>query len=246
MTTIEPDAVAASRRPCISVEPVAVIDGVQDRRVVAQQRLVLELQVLREGHHDLLHPGAGELGVEVDDVLTDVNGRERRGVDLERHAVQDLRRVERHGLAGRRARDDDPGPDREHRHARRDPPLPRAGPGRRRPRATQAREAARERAQSIALGLRRGQEPLDERASRAYDHEAGEQPDLRPELVGLRRHQERAHDRDEQPEHDAPDAPGGDGLRVRDHEEQEDQDLGRGRRSRARSRSRRRARTTSA
>ena len=73
-----------------------------------------------------------------------------------------------------------------------------------------------------------GTQPVEERTARAHDDEAAEQGDLRPELVGLRRHQERARHRDEEAEHDTADTPGRHRLRVRDHEEQEDQHLGRG------------------
>ena len=61
--------------------------------------------------------------------------------------------------------------------------------------------------------------------TRADDRQASEQRDLGAELVRLRRHQERADEGDEQPEHDTADPPGRQGLRVRDHEEHEDEDL---------------------
>ena len=43
-------------------EAVAMIDRVEDRRVMAEQALILELQVRYQGHHDLLHAWARELG----------------------------------------------------------------------------------------------------------------------------------------------------------------------------------------
>ena len=125
--------------------------------------------------------------------------------------------------------------------------TPRAGPRRRRwpspSTATSARNSAtpeqqgaatpprrRSIAGSAALSGRavpRRQQPIGDRAAGAHDGQPAEQRDLGPELVGLRRHQQRAGHGDEEAERDPADAPGRHGLRVRDHEEQEDEDLGR-------------------
>ena len=75
----------------------------------------------------------------------------------------------------------------------------------------------------------RGSGTTRSRSGRAahIDDQPGEQADLRPELVGLRRHQERAGHRDQDAERDATDLARRGRLRVRDHEEQEDHQLGR-------------------
>ena len=98
-------------RACISVEPVAVVDGGQEARVLAEQRLVLDLEVLGEGHQDLLAmrrrdrrgPSPGRPG-----------RRDRRaacpGRPGVRHAVEQLARVGRDDPAGRRPRGDDARP----------------------------------------------------------------------------------------------------------------------------------------
>ena len=62
---------------------------------------------------DLLGARAGDLVVPVGDVLLDGDRRERRRVDLVRHAVQDLGRVRRDDPARRRAGGDDADPDDE-------------------------------------------------------------------------------------------------------------------------------------
>ena len=74
----------------------------------------------------------------------------------------------------------------------------------------------------------RRQQSIGDRAAGAHDGQPAEQRDLRPELRGLRRHQQRAGHGDEEAERDPAAAAGRHGLRVRDHEEQEDEDLGRG------------------
>ena len=52
-TTVVPPAVAGLQPLAHLVEPVAVVDGLQDGGVGAEQRLVLELQVLGQGQDDL-------------------------------------------------------------------------------------------------------------------------------------------------------------------------------------------------
>ena len=78
------------------------------------------------------------------------------------------------------------------------------------------------RREVVGRRARLGQQPVEERPGGAHDDQAREEADLGAELVGLRRHQQRARHGHEEPEHDPPDPPGRHGLRVGDHEEQED------------------------
>ena len=86
------------------VQPVAMVDRRQDRRVAPQQGLVLELQVLGHRQDDLLGARPGDLVVPVGDVRADGDRGERRRVDLVRHAVERLVHVDRDDPAGGRAR----------------------------------------------------------------------------------------------------------------------------------------------
>ena len=46
-----------------------MVDGLEQRFVASQQRLVLDLEVLCQGHQHLLYSSPGQLVVEIDDVL---------------------------------------------------------------------------------------------------------------------------------------------------------------------------------
>ena len=203
-----------------------MVGGLEDARIAAQDGLVLDLEVLGHRHHDVAGALALDRVVPVGHVLADRDRRERRRVDLVGDRVQDRGGVEDR-QPGRRAGRDDPDADREdedERQADARRAADRAVTGS----AAAGREPCREPAQLVRGGLRLGQEPLEDRPDRADRDEAGEEGDLRPELVRLRGDEDRARDRDEDAEDDPPDATGRDGLRVRDHEEQEDQDLRRG------------------
>ena len=184
-------------RPCISVEPVAVVDGGQDARVRAQEGLVLDLEVLgRASPGSPGRPAPAIVWSPVGDILVDGDRRERRRVDLVR-----ARRSGSRPCRARRAR----GPASRRRRSRRPSTRttrPRSAPTRQHAasepapaRAAGREPAARTRRRSSAAD--RGSGRSRSRSGRAAQTTTrpGEQPDLGPELVGLGRHQERAGDR---------------------------------------------------
>ena len=178
-------------------QPVAVVDGGEDRRVVAQQRLVLELEVLGQGQEDALGALAGrDLVAPVGDVLLDADGREGRRIDL----VGDRREVG----CGRRARPtrapghrpgSDADPEGDHGDGAR-------GPGVRRPRPSRSPSARTSSAVERGSGISRS---MTGRVS-AHQDEPGQERDLGRPLVDLGRDEQRAGERDEDPEGDPPDA----------------------------------------
>ena len=68
--------VSASSEPILHLlEPVAVVDGLEDRRVRPEQGLVLELEVLDQVQDEFLGSRSGDLVVPVRDVLLDGDRR---------------------------------------------------------------------------------------------------------------------------------------------------------------------------
>ena len=197
------------------VEAVAVVDRLEDGRVGPQQRLVLELEVLGEGQHDLTRPCAGDLVVPVEDVLLDGDRGEGGRVDLVGDPAQ---HVGGRGddPARRRAGGDDGRP--EHRRPTPGTALPgAAGPAAGRPgepvAGTPASTGRVDRADSSRSAIGRQAHTTASPPSSAT---------FVPNSVRLWGHQQRAGHGDEEAEHDPAAAAGGHGLRVRDHEEQED------------------------
>ena len=129
-------------------------------------------------------PAPANVGIEVDDVLADRDRRQRRRVDLERHARERAHPSSGRPVPGTRCR---PGRWRCPRQARR-PRRHRAAPDRR-GRAVRTRRGCPYR--SRAPG------PVDRRCGRTAHTTTRprQQPDLRPPLVLLRRHQQRARRR---------------------------------------------------
>ena len=149
--------------------------------VPSQQGLVLELEILGERHQDPLRdrPARGVLpGRHIGG-----DGREGGRVDPVRHAVEHLPRIGDHEAAGRRPRDDDPGPEDE--DGGHDQADPQGAPGD--PAAVAAdQRSGREPPEVVGGRPRFGQESIEQRPCRADDDQAGEEPDLGPELVRLR------------------------------------------------------------
>ena len=69
-----------------------MIDGLEDRRVALEERLVLELEVLDQREHDRLGSPTGDLVIPVGHVRLDGDRRKRRRVDVVSGAVEDVGR----------------------------------------------------------------------------------------------------------------------------------------------------------
>ena len=76
-------------------------------------------------------------------------------------------------------------------------------------RVAAGREPGREPAELVGRRPWFGDQPVEERTSRAHDDQAAEQGDLGPELIGLRRHQERAGHATRRPNTTRPTRPAG-------------------------------------
>ena len=205
---------SSSQSPVQLVEPVAVGHRLEHRTVGAPERLGFELQVLGQRQDDLLGARSGDLVVPVEDLLVDGDRGERGRVDLDGHAADDVGRRRHDGPARRGPGDDDRRGDHDE-DARATTPA----------RARTPAAGVTQPAEVVGGGPWGRNEPVHERTARAHDGQAAEQADLGPELVRLRRHQERAGDGHEEGEHDTADAPGRQRPRIRDHEEQEDEHL---------------------
>ena len=183
-----------------------MVDGGQDRRIRPKQGLALELEVLGQGQDDRLGARSDDLVVPVDDALLDGDRREGRRVDIVGDTAEDVLGPGDDDAASRAPGDDDADPDARRprrRSCRRrrtlGPRIPTPDP------PAGRRVAVANRPKLVRRRSRFGDQPVEERTSRAHDDQATEQGDLGPELVGLRRHQERAGHGDEEAEHDAAD-----------------------------------------
>ena len=176
--------------------------------------------------HDLLGAGAGDLVVPVEHALLDRDRRERRRVDVVRHAAR-TSSARDDDAAGRRPGDDDRRPQRRQTARRREPTRTR--------RADRPRRLAAGRRSASRIG-RSGRPPsvVRGRADRGADELRTPRPGRRAAPPWCRTRRSAAPSASvlatatRRPNSDASDPSGRHGLRVRDHEEQEDQHLGRG------------------
>ena len=204
------------------VEPVTVVDGFEDGGVRAQQRLVLELQVLGQGQDDLPGARAGDLVVPVDtscstEIAGNVAGSMSWGT---RPRTSSAARTSGRGPATRRRRWR-----RRRRRRRRRSARPARGDGAAAGRRSPRRAVRTGRSSPPSVARAPGGRAADGRRRRRRARR-GARPWCRTRSVCGAISSVLAKPTSSPNTH-PPDPAGRHRLRVRDHEEQEDQDLGR-------------------
>ena len=196
-TTVRPVASASRNRACISASRSPWSTAVEEVRVRPKEGLILELEVLGQGHQDRLGSDAAVLWSQVGDVLLDGDRRERRRVDR----VRDVSALAVSGTTSPRAgvpAATMPTPrtrtaTSDQREARTRPA--RGSDGRRR--RSSSRVANRPRSSAAERGSGR-MRSRSGRAAQTTTRPASSATFV-PNSFGLRRHEERARDRDEDP-----------------------------------------------